>query len=104
MAFAQLAYRESLRDIEACWSAVGLKLYHMGFGSVVARSTLADANENRDLRIFADFAQVLIRIAMQLCAHDATAMCWAAAEREKHRVPVARHLHADELDSRMTNT
>jgi hypothetical protein len=60
MAFAQLAYRESLRDIEACLSAVGPKLYHMGFGSAVARSTLANANENRDWRIFADFAQVLI--------------------------------------------
>jgi hypothetical protein len=72
MAFAQLAYRESLRDIEACLGAIGPKLYHMGFGSAVARSTLADANENRDWRIFADFAQVLIHIAVKLYANDAT--------------------------------
>ena len=72
MAFAQLTYRESLRDIEACLEAVGPKLYHMGFGSAVARSTLADANENRDWRIFADFAQVLIRTAINLYANDET--------------------------------
>jgi hypothetical protein len=72
MAFAQLTYRESLRDIEACLGAVGPKLYHMGFGSAVARSTLADANENRDWRIFADFAHVLIRIAVTLYADDGT--------------------------------
>lgn len=72
MAFAQLTYRESLRDIEACLGAVGPKLYHMGFGSAVARSTLADANENRDWRIFADFAQVLIRTAIKLYAKDST--------------------------------
>lgn len=71
MAFAQLTYRESLRDIEACLGAVGGKLYHMGFGSSVARSTLADANESRDWRIFADFAQVLIGIARPLYAGDA---------------------------------
>lgn len=56
MAFAQLTYRESLRDIEACLGAIGPKLYHLGIGSAVARSTLADANESRDWRIFADFA------------------------------------------------
>lgn len=72
MAFAQLTYRESLRDIEACLGAVGPKLYHMGFGSAVARSTLADANESRDWRIFADFAQVLIRTAIKLYAKDST--------------------------------
>jgi len=72
MAFAQLTYRESLRDIEACLGAIGPKLYHMGLGSAVARSTLADANENRDWRIFADFAQVLIRTAIKLYAGDAT--------------------------------
>jgi transposase len=66
MSFAQLTYRESLRDIEACLGAVGGKLYHMGFVSAVARSTLADANENRDWRIFADFAQILISIARPL--------------------------------------
>jgi hypothetical protein len=70
MSFAQLTYRESLRDIEACLGSVGGKLYHMGFRSKVARSTLADANEARDWRIFADFAQVLIAIARPLYAKD----------------------------------
>lgn len=70
MAFAQLTYRESLRDIEACLRSMSGKLYHMGFRGKVARSTLADANENRDWRIFADFAQVLIGIARPLYAHD----------------------------------
>ena len=66
MAFAQLTFRESLRDIEACLRAIPGKLYHMGIRSPVARSTLADANEARDWRIFADFAQVLIGIARGL--------------------------------------
>ena len=66
MAFAQLSYRESLRDIESCLRAMKSKLYHMGIKSNVSRSTLADANENRDWRIYADFAQVLIHIARQL--------------------------------------
>jgi len=70
MAFAQLTYRESLRDIEACLRSVGGKLYHMGFRGKVARSTLADANESRDWRIYADFAQVLIAIARPLYVHD----------------------------------
>jgi hypothetical protein len=70
MAFAQLTYRESLRDIEACLGAVPDKLYHLGFRSSVARSTLADANEKRDWRIFADFAQRLVVEARSLC-------CWA---------------------------
>jgi hypothetical protein len=70
MSFAQFTYRESLRDIEACLGSVGGKLYHMGFRSKVARSTLADANESRDWRIFADFAQVLIAIARPLYAGD----------------------------------
>jgi hypothetical protein len=70
MAFAQLTYRESLRDIEACLRSLQGKLYHMGFRGHVSRSTLADANENRDWRIFADFAQVLIGIARPLYAHD----------------------------------
>jgi hypothetical protein len=71
MAFAQLTYRESLRDIEACLGAVGGKLYHMGFRGRVTRSTLADANERHDWRIFADFAQHLIGIARPLYAADA---------------------------------
>jgi hypothetical protein len=70
MAFAQLTYRESLRDIEACLRSVTGKLYHLGIRSRVARTTLADANESRDWRIFADFAQVLIRIARPLYAAD----------------------------------
>jgi len=70
MAFAQLTYRESLRDIEACLKAVGGKLYHMGFRGSVVRSTLADANESRDWRIYADFAQVLIGMARPLYAND----------------------------------
>src|SRR3984893_6955510 len=70
MAFAQLTYRESRRDIEACLGSIGSKLYHMGFRGKVARSTLADANESRDWRIYADFAQVLIAIARPLYALD----------------------------------
>ena len=70
MAFAQLTYRESLRDIEACLNAMRSKLYHMGIKSTVARSTMADANERRDWRIYADFAQVLINIARPLYASD----------------------------------
>jgi IS4 transposase len=66
MAFAQLTYRESLRDIEACLRAQQRKLYHMGIKSRVSRSTLADANESRDWRIYADFAQSLIAIARRL--------------------------------------
>jgi hypothetical protein len=70
MAFAQLTYRDSLRDIEVCLRSMQGKLYHMGFRGKVARSTLADANESRDWRIYADFAKVLIGIARPLYAHD----------------------------------
>jgi transposase len=70
MAFAQLTYRDGLRDIEACLRSLGGKLYHMGFHGRVARSTLADANESHNWRIYADFAQVLIRIARPLYASD----------------------------------
>jgi transposase len=70
MAFAQLTYRESLRDIEACLRSMGGKLYHMGFRSKIRRSTLADANETHDWRIFADFARHLIGIARPLHAED----------------------------------
>jgi len=66
MAFAQLTYRESLRDIEACLAAQPAKLYHMGFRGQVRRSTLADANETRDWRIYAEFAQRLIAQARRL--------------------------------------
>ncbi len=70
LAFAQLTYRESLRDIEACLGAIGPKLYHMGFRGRIARNTLAKANENRDWRIYADFAMVLIAEARKLYAED----------------------------------
>lgn len=70
MAFAQLTYRESLRDIEVCLRAVPSRLYHMGIRSTVARSTLAYANETRDWRIYADFAQVLIKIARGLYINE----------------------------------
>ena len=70
LAFAQLTFRESLRDIEACLRSVQSKLYHMGFRGRVSRSTLADANEAHDWRIFADFAQVLIGIARPMYANE----------------------------------
>lgn len=70
MAFAQLTYRESLRDIEACLRAQPTKLYHMGVRGKVSRSALADANELRDWRIFAEFAHALIRTARRLYAND----------------------------------
>ena len=70
MAFAQLTYRESLRDIEACLRAVQPKLYHVGIRARIARSTLAYANETRDWRIYADFAERLIRTARQLYVND----------------------------------
>jgi hypothetical protein len=70
MAFAQMTYRESLRDIEACLNAMRKRLYHMGIRGPVHRSTLAEANERRDWRIYADFAQTLIGIARPLYAKD----------------------------------
>ncbi|MGA9752874.1 MAG: IS4 family transposase [Acidobacteriota bacterium] len=70
MIFAQLTYRESLRDIEACLRAMPQRLYHMGIGGPTAKSTLADANEARDWRIYADFAQVLIQEARVLYAGE----------------------------------
>jgi hypothetical protein len=70
MAFAQLTYRESLRDIETCLTAQASKLYHMGLREPVRRSTLADANESRDWRIYADFAQRLIAQARELYAQE----------------------------------
>jgi hypothetical protein len=70
MAFAQLTYRESLRDIQACLRAAGQKLYHMGIRGKVSRNTLANANQTRDWRIYADFAQVLIKTARDLYAEE----------------------------------
>jgi len=70
MAFAQLTFRESLRDIETCLRTVRPKLYYMGIRGKISRTTLAKANENRDWRIYADFAQVLIRTARNLYVND----------------------------------
>jgi transposase len=70
MAFAQLTYRDSLRDIETCLNALKSKLYHVGIRGTVARNTLARANQNRDWRIYADFAQLLIARARTLYAKD----------------------------------
>ena len=70
MAFAQLTYRESLRDIEACLRANQSKLYHMGIRGRVSRNTLANANSVRDWRIYADFAQLLIKQARELYHDD----------------------------------
>ena len=74
MAFAQLTYRESLRDIEACLRAVQSRLYHVGIRARVARSTLAEANETRDWRIYADFTQGLIRTARDLYVDEPLAV------------------------------
>src|SRR5436190_17989764 len=70
MAFAQLTYRESLRDVEACLRAQPSKLYHLGLRGYVSRNTLAHANESRDWRIYCEFAQALIRIARRLYAKE----------------------------------
>src|SRR5262245_39220973 len=70
MAFAQLTYRESLRDVESCLRAQPAKLYHLGIHGNISRSALADANESRDWRIYCEFAQALIRIARPLYAQD----------------------------------
>jgi hypothetical protein len=70
MSFAQLTFRESLRDIECCVRAMKDKLYHMGIRGRISRSTLADANESRDWGIYRDFAQILIRHARKLYAND----------------------------------
>ena len=70
MAFAQLTYRESLRDIEVCLRAQHSKLYHMGIRGGISRNTLSNANKTRDWRIYADFAQALIHIARKLYMDD----------------------------------
>jgi hypothetical protein len=74
MAFAQVTFRDSLRDIETCLRAMPTNLYHAGFRGKISRSTLADANEKRDWRIYGDFAHVLIARARQLYAHDSFAV------------------------------
>jgi hypothetical protein len=90
MAFAQLTYRESLRDIEACLRSLQGKLYHLGFRTSVARSTLADANEARDWRIFADFAHRLIATARGLYAREPMGV-----ELEQGPVPAAQSSRQD---------
>jgi len=70
MAFAQITYRQSLRDIESCLRAMQPKLYHCGIRGNVSRNTLANANEHRDWRIYADFAQILIAKAKTLYANE----------------------------------
>jgi hypothetical protein len=70
MAFAQLTFKESLRDIETCLRAMEPKLYHAGFRGRIAKSTLADANEKRSWQIYADFAQILIAKARTLYSND----------------------------------
>jgi hypothetical protein len=74
MAFAQLTYRESLRDIETCLRVMGSRLYHMGIKSTVSRNNLSHANENRDWRIYADFAQILINRAKTLYTNEQLAL------------------------------
>jgi hypothetical protein len=76
MAFAQLTHRKSLRDVEVAFNAIGKKAYHMGIKTRVAKSTLADANEQRDWRIYADFAQVLIAQAKKLYAAEPLNVEW----------------------------
>jgi hypothetical protein len=110
MAFAQLTYRESLRDIEACLRSAGRKLYHLGIRAGISRNNLAHANQVRDWRIYADFAQVLIVTARQLYqgdsfsvqldrtvyALDATTIsicacrCFRGRRRYKHSAPPER--------------
>ena len=99
MAFAQLTYRESLRDIETCLAAQSAKLYHMGFREPVRRATLADANEARDWRIHADLAQRLIAQARRLYVGDSLGLdldkTVYALELDDHRpVPVGLSLGA----------
>src|SRR5205807_10635584 len=87
-AFAQLTYRESLRDIEACLRAQQSKLYHMGIRGQVSRNTLAHANEQRDWRIYADFAQSLIRTARDLYRDEPFGL-----ELTENRVCIRFHYH-----------
>jgi hypothetical protein len=70
MSFAQLSFRESLRDIECCLDSMRTKLYHCGIKSVIARSTLADANENRNWKIYSDVAKLLMNIVAPLYKGD----------------------------------
>ena len=100
MAFAQLTYRESLRDIETCLSAQSAKLYHMGFREPVRRATLADANESRDWRIYADFAAWLIVQARKLYASEE--MCIRGrldADKFRTQVTLAGYAHVTQVVS-----
>ena len=90
MAFAQLTYRESLRDIQVCLRAAHTKLYHMGIRGNVSRNTLANANQVRDWRIYADFAQGLITTARSLYAKDdfGLANCLRSGRNNHRPLPV----------------
>ena len=79
MAFAQLTHRKSLRDVEAAFDAIGKKAYHMGIKCKIAKSTLADANEQRNWKIYADFSQVLIAQARKLYADEPLDVQWDGA-------------------------
>jgi hypothetical protein len=93
MAFAQITYRESLRDLEACLGAQPLKLYGMGFRKAVAKSTLADANERRDWRLWHGLA-VICRIPPRphRASHDATRHAWRTTKKSQRLSPLARIL------------
>src|ERR1035437_2579828 len=91
MAFAQLTYRESLRDIETCLRSLQGKLYHLGFRGQVACSTLADANEARDWRIFADFAHRLIAIARRLYVREPMGIDLDAGPARQHSNVYSRY-------------
>jgi len=108
MAFAQLTWRESLRDIEASLSANSTKLYAMGFRSAVKRSTLADANESRDWRIWSDLAAVLIRRARKLYASDSLGGVGQHGLRLglQHRRPLSKpvRLGAPKFDTKRDST
>jgi hypothetical protein len=88
MAFAQLTYRESLRDIEACPCAQASKLYHLGIRSTVARNTLANANATRDWRIYCDFAQSLIAMARRLYVNEPF-----RSRAQRNRLRIGCHHH-----------
>src|SRR5664279_1945683 len=88
--FAQLTYRESLRDIEVCLAAQAGKLYHMGIGAAVARSTLADANESRDWRIYFELAQRLITQARVLYVDEDFGGAHGNIDRHRSMVVASR--------------
>ncbi len=98
MAFAQLTYRESLRDIQDCLRASQAKLYHLGIRGQVSRNTLAHANQVRDWRIYADFAQILIGKARQLYAREPFPLCQGSCRmNRKPLLKGAEEVHACDI-------